>query len=410
MTSPVDTSVKFFHSGMPGAPVLQTVTGSLIALLDACLVNGFGALTLTSLVVSGGVATAAFAGTFPALPESVVQIGGATGPWSDLNGEQKVTALGSGTFQFATALPSGTATGAITAKMAPAGWGIPFTGTNLRAYRSNDLTGTARHFLRVSDVMNPAVTMSARVVGYETMTAISTGTGLFPTNAQQNGGLNWAHGYPGAAETTPLNWTIIANHRRFYIYIAYGMSTNFGGPTYDAELGAMFGEFPSLKSTVDNYNSVLMGGTSGGGHRAGPSMVNFEPNDPSLVIARGHTNAAGAQYASYNTGIRASGYASGRAGQNFGPLNGVMGRMMLQQPMLAIDMANNGPRGILPEVFLIPQEVPSSIAGLSKGDITLGSGVAAGKRLLAVPGSETPAMAAGASRYVTLFDVTGPWA
>lgn len=35
-----DTSVKYLHSAMPGAPVLSGTAGSLISVLDACLVNG----------------------------------------------------------------------------------------------------------------------------------------------------------------------------------------------------------------------------------------------------------------------------------------------------------------------------------------------------------------------------------
>ena len=39
------TSVKYFHSELPGAPVLSGTAGSRIAVLDACLVNGWGLLT-----------------------------------------------------------------------------------------------------------------------------------------------------------------------------------------------------------------------------------------------------------------------------------------------------------------------------------------------------------------------------
>ena len=57
MASPVDTSAKFFNENLPDAPVLNGVAGSLIGLLTACLVTGFGLRTAVSLVVSGGVAT-----------------------------------------------------------------------------------------------------------------------------------------------------------------------------------------------------------------------------------------------------------------------------------------------------------------------------------------------------------------
>ena len=80
--------VKFIDSASatPGTPVLTGQVGSLIALLDALLINGFGSITLTSLVVAGGVATAtATAHGFPV--NSVLFLAGATP--SGLNGEKR---------------------------------------------------------------------------------------------------------------------------------------------------------------------------------------------------------------------------------------------------------------------------------------------------------------------------------
>ena len=54
------TDVKYFHSSQVGAPVMSQggAAGLLIALLDACLVDGFGLKTVDSIVVASGVATA----------------------------------------------------------------------------------------------------------------------------------------------------------------------------------------------------------------------------------------------------------------------------------------------------------------------------------------------------------------
>ena len=52
------TSVKYYASTMPGAPVLSGTAGALATLLDACLVDGFGLKTVDTLVVASGVATA----------------------------------------------------------------------------------------------------------------------------------------------------------------------------------------------------------------------------------------------------------------------------------------------------------------------------------------------------------------
>ena len=116
MTSPVDTSVKHFHSDMLNAPVLSGTAGSLISVLDACLVNGFDLKSATGLVVAGGVATLSFSGTHSATVGSVILVAGSS--ITALNGEQKVTEVASGVVRFATDEADATASGTITFKMA----------------------------------------------------------------------------------------------------------------------------------------------------------------------------------------------------------------------------------------------------------------------------------------------------
>jgi len=404
MTSPVDTTVKVFHSGMAGAPVLQPQVGSLVSLLDACLVNGFGSLTLTGIVVSGGVATGSYSGTFPAQPESVVLITGVTGGLTALNGEQKTTAIGSGTFSFATAAADGTAAGTITAKMAPADWAVAFTGTDVRAYRSNDVTSN-RYYCRVNDT-NAVV---ARVVGYETMSDIDTGTDRFPTDAQQSGGLFWNKGY-SSASTGAINWTVIANGKRFQIWIAWAMSPNYGGSTYKGEMGFVFGDFNSLKSTADAYNTLIMGALDATSADGGLARTHWEPNSPVITVARLHTNAVGARAAQITGFAVAGSFTSGQANSTLGPLTGAAAKLLLVQPMICIDRATHGPRGYLKELFHVPQGVPSGTVGLDKGDLVIGTGPASGRKLMVVPGSGFPAeISNGTYKAVTLVDVTGPW-
>src|SRR5277367_4813757 len=60
---------------------------------------------------------------------------------------------------------------------AAAGWGTAFTGTNLRAYQP---ASGNRLYLALDDTG----TTSCRLTGYEAMSAVSTGTGPFPTSLQ----------------------------------------------------------------------------------------------------------------------------------------------------------------------------------------------------------------------------------
>ncbi len=82
------TSVKYFHSELPGAPVLSGTAGSRIAVLDACLRDGWGLLTASGVSVAGGVATATFTASHSFEPLSVILVAGASVP--AINGEQRL--------------------------------------------------------------------------------------------------------------------------------------------------------------------------------------------------------------------------------------------------------------------------------------------------------------------------------
>lgn len=248
MASPVDTTVKWARSDMTGAPVLTRAAGSMTALLDALLVDGWGLQAATSVVIASGVATATFASDHAGALHSVVEVAGATGSYTGLNGEQKITFANSNTLKWATALPDGTATGSITVKMAGGGWERPFTGTNLRAYRS---AAVQRHgqYLRVNDTGVD----HTRVIGYENMTAVSTGTGLFPTSAQVSGGYYWWKS--GTGDNTPINWLFATDGRMFWF------CPEPVGPGYPTSKIYGYGDMIPESSAGDTYATVLVGDT-----------------------------------------------------------------------------------------------------------------------------------------------------
>jgi len=53
--------VKYFRSDDTGAPTLTGQAGSLISLLDACLINGYNTKTPSGIIRSGSTATVTFA-------------------------------------------------------------------------------------------------------------------------------------------------------------------------------------------------------------------------------------------------------------------------------------------------------------------------------------------------------------
>lgn len=266
MTSPVDTSVKFFHSKMLGAPVLRGQAGSLIAILDACLVNGWGIQTASSCVVAGGVCTMTFPLDHAAMVDAVILVDGAS--MADLNGEQKVTAIAPNVVKFATAAANGTATGTITAKMAPMGFAKPFSGTNLAVYKSLDVQANGQ-FCRVNDASG----LYARVNGYENMTAVSTGTGIFPTSSQLSGGNYWQKAVVTAG-AYPVAWTVYGDSRFFSIYTcphhAYGPDFVSGFPV--SCVGA-FGDLDAQCRASDPFATGMLGGNGASSSSAVASYI-----------------------------------------------------------------------------------------------------------------------------------------
>lgn len=242
-----------------GAPSLVYTAGGMITLLDAVLVNGYGSVTLTSLVVASNIATATVSGghnlsmygSDDAAVGPVIRIEGATP--AGLNGDWRLSSVPDGTtFTFeVSGIPDQTATGTITAKRTPLGFTKPYSGTNLAAYRQG---GGNQFYLRVDDT----ATYDAKVRGYEAMTAISVGTGEFPTTTMR------AAAYYLSKRNTTGNspWFIVGNDRLFYIGIAAHNSYAFyeisvfgdltplnGGDAYATVLGASLSPYNSYAFT-----------------------------------------------------------------------------------------------------------------------------------------------------------------
>ncbi|MCA3226561.1 MAG: hypothetical protein ING52_13835 [Burkholderiales bacterium] len=209
--------VHWYRHDMGGAPVARGVAGDAIALLDACLVNGFNLRTATSVVVSAEVATMTFSSAFGWLQHQVIEVAGATP--AALNGEKRVSTVVGNSITFpAPGVANGTATGTITCRTPGLGWSKVFSSANIAVYRAPDIAGT-RMFLRVDDTDSTR----ARARGFETMSDVNTGTGPFPTDAQFSGGLVWRRST--TADTTARPWTLVGDGAGFY-YICRASTTS----------------------------------------------------------------------------------------------------------------------------------------------------------------------------------------
>lgn len=390
------TTVKHFHSAMPGAPTLSGTAGSLIAVLDACLVNGFGLKTADSVVVSGGIATATFSTGHSFEPDVIALAAGATP--AGLNGEKRVLTTSTNTITFdATGIADGTATGTITFKLAPAGWAKAFSGTNLTAYRSNDVTGT-RMFLRVDDTG----TTNARVVGYESMSDVNTGVRAFPLAAQLSGGGYWPKA--SAAGAAARAWTVIADSRSVWLHL-HTNTTSLGAS------GSIYGldDFASNKSG-DPFSCALWANNADQASASSVSLYSFEyashtgNNVPGPFIARSFTGLGGAIVAQHATEsyFTSSGTAGTALSVNVptypnGPNNGLLlTRKLLIEPGVAL-------RGSARGALISPQNCHAAFNWRDKID---GHGDLAGRKLMAV---KCGSPAATSSQGVVFFDITGPW-
>jgi len=287
----MDTTVKHYSNFMPGAPEIDGVVGSLIDVLDACLIDGFGLTTLTSLAVANGTATATKAAHgFEA--HSVIEIAGATP--AGLNGEHRILTADASTFTFATSEANGSATGTITAKLPPlTDWEKAFSGTNKAVYRPTHADASG-FYLRAYDT--GAATGGARygqVRAFESMSDVDTGTGPFPTTAQEASDLKIFKSYH--LSTVVKDFYLIGDHRGFYL---------FGGVTDNQkECRAAF-FFGDINSVVDDdaYACAIGGYSNAQAYTQSPGtnldlayLVNAGTTQEHHYLARGYDQTGGSE-------------------------------------------------------------------------------------------------------------------
>ena len=275
---PMSTDVKYFHSEMPGAPaeLSYAPAGTAIGMFDACLVNGFGLVTASSVVVENNICTMTFPSGHSFSQYVVAEIAGATP--SALNGQHRIISTTTNTASFEIALANQTATGTITAKVAAAGWEKAFSGTNIGVYRSPKPSST-RLFFRVEDAN--ANSHTYRVDGYENMTDANTGTGLFRPA--------YFHFQKTSFTSGTRKWFVIANSSMVYVgHLSQGDSA--GGYAVGC-----FGDIRSRKSN-DVYRGFIRGNFSSNtsaGHAVSSSIFDANPAGTTGAYARDWTGIGG---------------------------------------------------------------------------------------------------------------------
>lgn len=150
------TDIKFYAHTNNNTPQIQNAYGSLIGVLDACLVNGIQVGIVSSLTAIGTVVTATFSAAHNLFQYQVIMITGAN--QDEFNGEHRILTVpnsNSITFQLASTPSVATASGTINCSLPPLGFSKPFSGSGKAAYRSTNTLLSSRPYLRVVDVIDP---------------------------------------------------------------------------------------------------------------------------------------------------------------------------------------------------------------------------------------------------------------
>lgn len=384
-------TVRVYSSLDAGAPVMTGQSGSLIALLDACLVNGYGSISVTSITQTAGLATATCATPhgYGWVPFAKVLIAGAA--QAAYNGE--VTATFISPTQFTFPVPGGTttpATGTITAKKSGSGWSKPYTGTNLAVFRQPGGPSNGM-YLRIDDA---AAANVARFKGFESMSDLNTGTGMFPTEALFPGGLYCFKSL--TADSVARSWTLICNGSIFYLLLNCDSS-----PTASNCTGMFFGDLASYRSG-DLFATFTCGSTSSASTTSSLALLvtNISGASTAHYMARA-ANQLGSAVQVSKVSEPARAYAASYLAGNGPPFPSPVGGSLDLAPVWVTEGANlptGGLRGLLPGIWNPLHNKP-----LSNYDVFTPVGDLAGKTMLVcnLQGSGATSQA--------LFDITDTW-
>jgi len=420
-----DLTVKYFNSGMAGAPQVSNAWGDLISLLDACLITGFNLKAIDTLTADAGIATATVSTGHGYVPEQIVLVEGAEQP--EYNGEVRVLATTTTTFTYAitgTPVSPATSTTSLTAKVAPLGWEKPFAGTQKAAYRSKN-PASPQNLLRIDDSLKtPSYTTSwakwANVGIVEDLADIDTIVGaqapFDPSKPTQNwkqvaanqwGWYKWYHarqaGYDNSGDGGggARNWVLVGDDRVFYLFCTHQAGYNWYGRT-----SYCFGDITSFKPG-DQYATVLAAddiywSNSSAGYASYPGQSSGYGLAMSLdytgkVLLRNYTQLGNP----VRFGVTSLNLGNNQQVCGRGPMpfpNGPDYSLWLLPTYVREESGHM--RGLMPGMFWMPQDRPYS-------DQTIVDNVVGqeGRRFLLVR-SQYSSDTEGAQ---FAFDITGPW-
>lgn len=375
--------VRYYDSEMTGAPAPGLYgAGKMIALLDACLVNGFNLHPVEQIVVAAGVATATTSDEHGFRDYTVIRVGGCAEP--ALNGDWKSDVVAGTTFSWTTTVADGVYGGTMSAKTAPLGWTKEFSGTNVAVYRQKD---GAQYYFRIDD--NDV--RDSLVSGYRIKTdASANGVGVFPGN-----GINFSKN----ADSSAVKWFVAGDGGTVYFLNAPFGAEGDSPPQYGDFALRGFGQFGSF--VPDDVGPVFVAGmTVAGsvyyGYQAGG--INYPGQFNSFYLALDSFQATPTQAC-----IRFSSFAGGwgSASALLG-LNPADNSFLFHHPV-HIQEPSGSIRGVLPGLWQ-----PINKMATKSNEVELVDG----RRILLKKGPDVDfinVQTFGGRIGLIGFDITGPW-
>jgi len=323
---------------MAGAPQINGNAGDIIAILDACLIDGFGTATPdgNKITVSGGVATVEFSGGHNFEQYAVIEIAGATP--TALNDVWRITGTTATTFTFdCPEIPDGTATGSISVKRpAPGHWQKSY-GDNLKAAYQSTHPDSSGFFLRVDNTGSG--TSGVEVKGYTGMTDIDTGSQPFPAT----GSLYWR--MVKSTSYDPRPWALIADEAFIHFFVRWEYDRN-------QDRGCAFYSFGDL-AAADFYASIITGQTTASAGYSYSDTGAFTLDDPTGCFFAGERSEYTAENVDFfRNGVGDTTHPTPLAGVlsyrtlSANPLGQIPSKLDMTGPVLGRDSAEI--RGIVP--------------------------------------------------------------
>lgn len=416
-------TVKFFTSDNNNAPQLQNASGSMITLLDACLVTGIHVGVINSLSSTGLEATAIFGLPHNLKKYQVVRVSGAT--QAEYNGDFKIKQVVNATtikFELNNVASVANASGAINCMLAPLNWEKPFSsvtplGGGRAAYRSKDETLSNRPYLRVVDEHISSYNINyakyAKVGIVETMTNINTMSGVQapyiasattrnwnPTGSGdsiKNGWAKWYYytlgEYNGDSvslvdyETENRSWMVIGTGSAFYILNGVDNQKNISDEEKELAFCYGFGAFNPIADD-DLFTHYLLASNAwefahGAQYRMeyytrdvvfGSENYATTTSGRSVFLQRGYKKSAYAQATCHKVALELGANTVSGGSTSYVVNSDVLGGVVIQTPLVLEVTASSQahPRGFLPLIKTIPHKAHyNNVQLIEEGDLVL---------------------------------------